>query len=187
MVKLDKITTKKGDSGNSYFGKTKISKKSEIFYILGEFDELNSSLGLALSFSDKSSNYFNKTLKDIQNKLFNIGAEVLTSNKLSKYKKKITKNEITDLEHKLSYFNMKLPHLNSFILPGGSKVSSALHIARSATRRIERNLVKIVTNTNNFHINKNIIIYFNRLSDLFFVMARFYNFKKKIKEDLWIS
>ncbi len=186
MVRLDKITTKKGDSGNSYFGKTKISKKSKIFYILGEFDELNSSIGVVLSFSDKTSNNFNKTLKNIQNKLFNIGAEVLTCNNLSKFNKKITKKEIIYLEEKLSYFNKKLPQIDSFVLPGGSKVSSTLHIARAITRRIERNLVKIVSNTNNFRVNKNIIIYFNRLSDLFFVMARFYNFKKKVKEDLWI-
>ena len=81
--------------------------------------------------------------------------------------KKITKKEIIYLEGKLSYFNKKLPQIDSFVLPGGSKVSSTLHIARTITRRIERNLVKIVSNTNNFRVNKNIIIYFNRLSDLF--------------------
>ena len=55
---------------------------------MGEFDELNSSIGVVLSFSEKTSNNFNKTLKNIQNKLFNIGAEVLTCNNLSKFDKK---------------------------------------------------------------------------------------------------
>jgi cob(I)alamin adenosyltransferase len=77
-----------------------------------------------------------------------------------------------------------MPKITFFIIPGGGKSGSFLHVCRTITRRVERQLVALMQKEK---IDEAIIIYFNRLSDLFFTMARYANYAEKKKEIKWIK
>ena len=117
----------------------------------GTVDELNSFLGLVISFGG------NEKLKEIQNHLYLISAE------LAGGQEKITHDEITELENWID--SIELSELKEFLRPGGSKLVSLLHVARTVCRRAERRVVAI-------NVREEVISYLNRLSDLLFVLAR---------------
>ena len=196
-----KIYTKRGDSGKTdLFGMAKKINKSSIrVSAYGEIDELNSVIGLirATLTTNKSKNknptlkknYKNieKVLEKIQNDLFIIGADLATPkinkkhNKLSKIKKIGTK-DINKIEKTIDDCSKNLEPLKNFILPGGSILASLFHISRTICRRAERTTVELNEKED---INKNIIPYLNRLSDLLFVFARISNKLLKIKDIKW--
>ena len=102
----------------------------------------------------------------------------------SKYSDKalrITNTQVARLEKEIDIHNKKLDELKSFVLPGGTKLSSWFHFARTSTRRAERKITKLASEE---AINNNVIMYINRLSDLFFVLARHCNDDGK-KDILW--
>ena len=102
----------------------------------------------------------------------------------SKYSDKalrITNTKVARLEKEIDKHNKKLDELKSFVLPGGTKLSSWFHFARTSTRRAERKITKLASEE---AINNNVIMYINRLSDLFFVLARHCNDDGK-KDILW--
>ena len=197
-----KIYTKKGDSGKTdLFGISKrISKSSIRVSTYGEIDELNSFIGLIRATSNSvyklnnidvkfKKNYKNmeKALVKIQNDLFIIGADLATPkpnkkyNRLSKMKK-IGIKDINKIEKLIDSCTIDLEPLKNFILPGGSILASLFHISRTICRRAERNTVELSEKED---INKNIIPYLNRLSDLLFVFARISNKSLKIKDIKW--
>lgn len=196
-----KIYTKRGDSGKTdLFGMAKKINKSSIrVSAYGEIDELNSVIGLirATLTTNKSKNknptlkknYKNieKVLEKIQNDLFIIGTDLATPkinkkhNKLSKIKKIGTK-DINKIEKTIDDCSKNLEPLKNFILPGGSILASLFHISRTICRRAERTTVELNEKED---INKNIIPYLNRLSDLLFVFARISNKLLKIKDIKW--
>ncbi len=177
MVKLDKIYTKGGDKGLTSLGDGKrVSKNSLRVKSYGEVDEVNATIGVVVCYC---SDQLKKNLKNIQNHLFDIGADLCIPDKNKKAK---SLNEgINMLEKEIDKMNTKLSPLKSFILPGGTKSSSFLHLARTITRRCERSLVELDSKEK---INSEIIIYINRLSDFLFVAARIENMKDG--DILWV-
>ena len=176
MVKLDKIYTKGGDKGKtSLVGGSRVSKSNDIIDAIGNVDELNALLGIVICDLKKP---FINTLKDIQNDLFDIGADLATPLNKKGTVLRVSKGYTVYLEKEIDKINNNLPTLTSFILPGGNKISSIIHLARTVTRRCERSIVKL---NEKQKINTEVLKYLNRLSDYLFVLARYLN-KKEI---LW--
>jgi len=169
-----KIYTKTGDRGETgLFGGERVSKSSLRIEAYGTVDELNAYIGLAVTRVTESSIKF--LLEKIQNQLFTIGADLATPKNKKNEKLNIKRTpEIFPLgiEKEIDKYEEKLEPLKSFILPGGSTGAAQLHICRTITRRAERRVVAL---NNEEKIGENIIIFLNRLSDLFFVLARYEN------------
>lgn len=169
-----KIYTKTGDKGETgLFGGERVSKNSFRIEAYGTIDELNAFIGLAIiEVSDKSVKIL---LQKIQNWLFSIGADLATpdnerTKKLNVFR--TTEEYYLYIEKEIDKYESKLDELRNFILPGGTKGAALLHICRTITRRAERMVVAL---NSTVKIGNNIIIFLNRLSDLFFVLARFDN------------
>ena len=178
MVKLDKIYTRGGDKGSTSLGDgSRVDKSSARIKAYGEVDEANSSIGIAVAFS---SSKIKNTLLAIQNDLFDVGADLCFP---TQEKKKLTilSNRVVFLEDEIDKLNKDLSKLESFILPGGTRSSSFLHLSRSLVRRAERSIVELDKDE---EVNPNVIKYINRLSDFLFVAARFEN--KKEGDILWV-
>ena len=178
MVKLDKIYTRGGDKGSTSLGDgSRVDKSSARIKAYGEVDEANSSIGIAVAFA---SSKIKNTLLAIQNDLFDVGADLCFP---TQEKKKLTilSNRVVFLEDEIDKLNKDLSKLESFILPGGTRSSSFLHLSRSLVRRAERSIVELDKDE---EVNPNVIKYINRLSDFLFVAARFEN--KKEGDILWV-
>ena len=177
-MRITKVITKTGDNGTTALGDgTKVSKSDLRVCCIGEVDELNSFIGHAkIVVSDEK---LVNELIEIQNNLLNLGGELsIPNNKLELLKEE----SIIRMENIVEKMNLQLPPLKEFILPGGDELSARLHIARSVCRRVERSMAKLIEEEN----GRNIWIkYLNRLSDYFFVLARFHAIKNNIIENQW--
>ncbi len=177
------IYTRTGDKGKTgLFNGKRVSKDSPLIEAIGSVDELNAALGIVLSSKYQVSS-IKKELVKIQNDLFLIGSLLASPN--TKYKIHNTKyfsERAVEFEKLIDGMTRKLPRLMNFILPGGGEAGAALHLARTVCRRTERRIVAL---SNKQKINSSILIYINRLSDLFFTMARFVNSQEKKKETIW--
>ena len=191
MVKLNKIYTRTGDNGSTGLTDgSRVPKHSSRPQAYGSVDELNSSLGLVyFCLSKEDTNALSVEIKnlirEIQNDLFDLGADLSTP--MSKGKQKypplrIKKNQIDKLERKIDHYNADLTALNSFILPGGSEASSLLHVSRTIARRAERDTSLLSSEE---EINMKSLTYLNRLSDLLFVLCRVLN-ENGLRDILWI-
>ena len=169
-----KIYTKGGDKGETgLYGGERVSKDSLRIETYGTVDELNSFIGLTLG--EVSDSQIKKLLKQIQNTLFILGSDLSTpDNEKNKAHQipRITKSNYEEIEREIDKFDARLNELRNFILPGGSKGAALLHICRTVCRRAERRVVSL---KNKVNLNPDIIILLNRLSDLFFVLARYEN------------
>jgi cob(I)alamin adenosyltransferase len=169
-----KIYTKGGDKGETgLYGGERVSKDSLRIETYGTVDELNSFIGLTLG--EVSDSEIKKLLKQIQNTLFILGSDLSTpDNKKNKAHQipRIKKSNYEEIEREIDKFDARLDELRNFILPGGSKGATLLHICRTVCRRAERRVVSL---KNKVNLNPDIIILLNRLSDLFFVLARYEN------------
>ncbi|QQG40793.1 MAG: cob(I)yrinic acid a,c-diamide adenosyltransferase [Candidatus Levyibacteriota bacterium] len=176
-----KIYTKTGDKGEtSLYGGKRVSKADLRVEAYGTVDELNSAIGITIAqFSNKSQIInLKKELTQIQNDLFEIGS-ILASPSTIRYTL-----DARRLEKMIDEMTKELPELRNFILPGGGIVGSYLHLTRSIARRAER---RIVVLSQKEQVDKSILMYFNRLSDLLFTMARFVNYKENKKEVIWTN
>lgn len=177
-----KIYTKTGDEGKtSLFDNSRVWKSDERIMSYGAIDELNSSIGVALSLEldDEVKNILIK----IQNDLFVVGSD-LANPDMSDKKIRTTRDMIVFLEQKIDLLEPQLEPLTSFILPGGTLLASILHLSRTISRRAETHVVAL---SKNEEINKEAAIYLNRLSDLMFILARVTNNRKKIPDIIWKS
>ena len=130
-----------------------------------------------------------KKLLRIQSELFVLGADLATPQELESRVKsqrvkvpRISPSYIKRLEEEIDSWSDKLPKLRNFIFPGGGKIGSKLHLVRSITRRAERSVVEI---SKQEKINQNALVYINRLSDWFFILARYINKLEKAPEVTW--
>ena len=174
--RLTKIYTKTGDEGNTGLGDgSRIEKFNLRIEGLGNIDELNSVIGIIISenIPVKESEW----LKKIQHDLFDIGGELSIPNFTN-----LGILKVEFLESNIDNMNKDLPPLKEFILPGGSKVSSYTHLARTICRRVERNLFKL---NQTEKVNEFSLKYINRLSDFLFVLARHLNKSKNINDIFW--
>ena len=175
-----KIYTKTGDEGKtSLFDNSRVWKSDQRIMSYGAVDELNSSLGIALSLE------LDPEIKDIliklQNDLFIVGSDLANPN-MSDEKIRTTPEMITFLEQKIDLLEPQLEPLTSFILPGGTLLAAILHLSRTISRRAETHVIAL---SQNEEINQDAAIYLNRLSDLMFILARAINHRKNISDIVW--
>lgn len=179
-----KIYTKSGDTGETgLFGGDRVSKASLRIEAYGTIDELNSFIGLAVT--EILNREVKELLQDLQQKLFTLGSDLATpdNEKTKKYNiPRVTEEFYIEAEKAIDYFESKLEELKNFILPGGSKAAAHLHICRTVCRRAERRVVELSSSED---INKNIVIFLNRLSDLFFVLSRIENAEAGVNDVKW--
>jgi len=172
------ITTKTGDLGEtSVFGGKKLKKFDPQIEALGEVDELSALLGLVANYLEDNQEM--NLFYEIQKKLYQINS-VLSESKINEKNnlKEINLN-LKKIEQKIEFLSKKLPKLNRFILSTGNKTSSFVHYLRTVCRRVERKVIFFLYQKNWQKKYSIIIQYLNRLSDLFFLLARKYQ-KKEI-------
>ena len=175
-----KIYTKTGDDGNTGLqGNFRISKSHPRILSYGTVDEANAALGVVLSNSLDED--VRLVLTQIQNDLFLVGADLSNPN-LNDVKNRVSLEMIENLENYIDKFELELPALTNFILPGGEPSAAQLHHVRTIVRRAESQTVQL---SEKDEINSNCIKYLNRLSDLFFVMGRLINKRNNIKDIPW--
>ena len=179
-----KIYTKTGDSGEtSLFGGGRVWKDNTRISAYGTIDELNSVLGLAVV--ECLNPELKNILMGIQNQLFSAGSDLATPLEFDDSKfpiPRIKDEDVILLENLIDKIDVQLPQLKNFILPGGSKCASFLHLGRTVCRRAER---EVVTLAKTEKINEKIEVYLNRLSDLLFVLARYDNYLQKVEDVMW--
>lgn len=179
MVHLTRIYTKGGDKGQTSLGSgERVLKSNARIEAIGDVDETNAAIGWARQHTPKT---IDGLLARIQNDLFDLGADLCVPEEKPEALR-IVASQVEFLEKKIDEINQELDPLKSFVLPGGSKASAALHIARTVTRRAERSLIKVHQTQ---PLNAEAIKYLNRLSDLLFVLCRHLNDKGK-KDVLWV-
>jgi len=169
MVRLDKIYTKTGDSGETGLGDgSRISKASLRITAIGAVDETNCALGVARL--DAACD-MDAMLSRIQNDLFDLGADLCApeDGRKAEGRLRISAAQVERLEREIDAMNEKLAPLTSFILPGGTALAAHLHLARAIARRAEAAMVALAAEE---QINEAALRYANRLSDHLFVMAR---------------
>ena len=180
-----KIYTKTGDKGDTgLIDGSRISKSDLRIIAYGVVDEANSHIGLIISNIERNSIFddVKKILLNVQQDLFILGAELANPNTLKDDNMLVKREMISTIEKYIDKFESELAPLSNFILPGGSIESSLLHICRTVVRRAETSAVALAKEQK---INQEILTYLNRISDLFFVLARVTNKRQKRDDIPW--
>jgi cob(I)alamin adenosyltransferase len=178
-VRLTKIYTRGGDAGETSLGDgTRVPKTDSRVEAYGAVDELNAALGLVLAGEVSAS--VRALLGQVQNELFDLGADLsVPPSDDGRERLRVTGSQVTALEQACDAFNERLEPLRSFVLPGGTETAARLHVARTICRRAERSALRVKD------VNPDAIAYLNRLSDLFFILARAANVDEGVPEPLW--
>lgn len=173
MVRLNRIYTRTGDDGSTGLGDgTRLPKDHLRIEAYGTVDELSSVIGMAVA---DGSGEFDERLKAIQNDLFDVGSDLCVPGSGSEGQR-LDAGYVTRLEGWIDELNERLEPLKSFVLPGGTAASARLHLGRTVCRRAERICVALCAQPEEANqVNPIVVQYLNRLSDLFFVMARVAN------------
>jgi cob(I)alamin adenosyltransferase len=180
-----KIYTRTGDRGDTgLIDGSRVSKSDLRIIAYGEVDEANSHIGLTISNIEKNSIFddIKKILLSVQQDLFVLGAELANPNSTKDDKILVKKDMTSTIEKHINNFESELPPISYFILPGGTIESSLLHICRTVIRRAETSAVALARKQK---INQEILIYLNRLSDLFFVLSRVANKRQGHNDIPW--
>ncbi|SON57951.1 Cob(I)yrinic acid a,c-diamide adenosyltransferase [Hartmannibacter diazotrophicus] len=187
MVVLNKIYTRGGDDGTTALGSGERRAKYDLrVESYGTVDELNSSVGLARLHA-AGIEAVDVVLARIQNDLFDLGADLATPDTgepLPYEPLRIVQSQVDALEAAIDVLNADLKPLRSFVLPGGSAASAHLHLCRTICRRAERLVVELAGNPQE-RVSREAVKYLNRLSDYFFVAARWTN-DKGAADVLWV-
>ena len=179
-----KIYTKTGDTGDTgLFGGGRVSKDDLRVEAYGQVDELNAVLGLVRA---ENVGPMDELLSALQAQLFTVGAILATpaNSKASKAIPEIHEGWISAMEQAIDGFDRELAPLTSFILPGGTRAASLLHLARTVCRRAER---RVVTLLQADAVGERVVVYLNRMSDLLFTMARAANHRAQVADVPWVS
>lgn len=189
MVKINKVYTRTGDSGETgLVGGRRLSKVHPRIEAYGTVDELNSLIGIVRSLNDLKQasirrDRFELILEAIQHKLFDMGAELATGpGDEYQGQVKMVADDAEWVEQVIDAMNTELPTLSSFILPGGSPMNAALHQARTVCRRTEREVLRLHEHE---PVSAHVLAYLNRLSDALFVFGRWSSATMGEREVLW--
>ncbi len=187
MVVLNRIYTRTGDDGSTALGTGERRRKYDLrVAAYGTVDEVNAVIGIArLHAADDRD--LNGMLTRIQNDLFDVGADLCMPDKgkgPGGARLDVTDAQVEWLERQIDRLNDELAPLKSFILPGGSAAAAYLHLARTVCRRAERLMVELRDKPGE-SVTAAALKYVNRLSDFFFVAARFTN-RKGAADVLWV-
>lgn len=176
MVKLNKIYTRTGDDGTTGLVRGPRRSKADLrVECFGTVDEANSFIGMARLHTG-SMPKLDRLLARVQNDLFDLGSDLATPGADpagAAPSLRITPVQAEWIEEQIDHYNEGLKPLTSFVLPGGTPLAVALHLARTVTRRAERLVVELIAAEPD--VNNAVLVYLNRLSDLMFVMARVAN------------
>jgi len=182
-MEKSKIYTGKGDKGTtSLVGGYRVSKADPRIESYGTVDELNSFIGLLITtVEDQQDKEF---LLFIQHKLFTIGSYLATDPKKTELKiqSMVTSDSIERIEKEIDQISEQLPKMKNFLLPGGSQSASLAHICRTVCRRAERQIYRLAETS---PVEEPVLIFINRLSDYFFVLARKECIKNNGEEIIW--
>lgn len=174
--RLTKIYTRTGDDGTTGLGDgTRSAKESLRIEAIGTVDELNSCIGVLLAESLEEG--MRLKLENIQHDLFDLGGDLSIPGRVS-----MSEAHVRRLEKQLDEYNLTLPALKEFILPGGARAAALCHVARAVCRRAERDVVRVARGEAMipFHVQ-----YLNRLSDFLFVLSRVLNRQQEVEDVLW--
>ncbi|MET4083238.1 cob(I)alamin adenosyltransferase [Pedobacter sp. UYP30] len=178
-----KIYTKTGDKGTTaLIGGTRVPKSHLRIEAYGTIDELNSYIGL-IGVQEIDVHY-KGLLKEIQDRLFTIGASLAADPEKSKMKiPDLLDADVVLLETEMDEMTGRLPALKHFVLPGGNNIVAFCHIARCVCRRAERLSVQLAETS---FVDEKVTIYLNRLSDFLFVLSRKITQDFNVEENIWI-
>jgi cob(I)alamin adenosyltransferase len=178
-----KLYTKTGDEGTTgLIGGTRVEKDDVRLEAYGTVDELNANIGLlvSLGLSEEQQQF----LQAIQNLLFTIGSNLATDTSKTALKSASVFGEkhAEWIENEIDQMDGQLTELKNFILPGGSVKAAQCHICRTVARRAERRIIEM---NRTFTVDKNILVFINRLSDYFFALSRLILKEENLKEIAW--
>jgi cob(I)alamin adenosyltransferase len=178
------LYTRGGDRGEtSLFGSGRVRKDSLRVEAYGTIDELNSCLGVAIASCEHPE--MATALKNVQAKLFTAGADLATdmgSETQGKVIPRIGRSDTDELERMIDVLQKELPPLRSFILPGGTRLSAAIHLSRAVCRRAERRVVELARSEK---VNQEMVPFLNRLSTYLFNLAREANLLAGQADEVW--
>ncbi len=182
-MKKSLVYTKTGDKGmTSLVGGTRVPKTHIRLEAYGTVDELNSNLGLLLTYlSDEQDRNF---LRQVQDKLFAVGSQLATDReKIALQTSSIIDwEEVKTMESEIDRLDSLLPPLSAFVLPGGSRGAAVCHVCRTVCRRAERRILALAQQAD---IAAELLAYVNRLSDYLFVLSRKINQAEGKDEIIW--
>jgi cob(I)alamin adenosyltransferase len=185
-VRLSRIYTRGGDSGEtSLAGGQRVPKDALRIECYGTVDELNSFVGMARvsALAEPRLSELADILLRVQHELFNLGSILATRPEdVHPKQPRVTDDDVIQLEREMDRANESLEPLRSFVLPGGSRINTELHAARTVCRRAERIAVTLARQD---EIPAEAIRYLNRLSDALFVWSRWVNHRLQVGEVLW--
>lgn len=180
MVILNRIYTRTGDQGQTSLGSGERRPKWDLrIAAYGTIDETNASIGVARISTRGESDVIDAMLGRIQNDLFDLGADLCTPDTgadLGYEPLRIVASQVTRLESEIDLLNKDLEPLRSFVLPGGTPGSAALHVARTVCRRAERLMTELAGREDE-KVGEPALQYVNRLSDFLFVASRHLNLR----------
>ncbi len=177
--RLSTIATRTGDDGTTGLGDgSRTSKDDARIRVIGEVDELNTTLGVLLA--EPLPDPVREDLQAIQHDLFDLGGELSIPGHAM-----LTDAQVARLDRRLAHYNADLPRLAEFILPGGSRSAALAHVCRTVCRRAERALVGLAQAGGPQAVGTAARQYVNRLSDLVFVLSRVLNRAAGPDDVLW--
>ena len=186
MVKLTRIYTRGGDGGQTSLGDgVRVAKHDPRVAAYGTVDEANATIGLARL---HATGALDAILGRVQNDLFDLGADLCRPESApgggdpERSALRISATQVARLESEIDAVNAKLAELTSFVLPGGTPAAAYLHLARTVSRRAEREITALSQAETT---NPEAVRYINRLSDLLFVLARHAN-DDGAQDVLWV-
>ena len=188
MVVLSKIYTRTGDKGTTALGSgERVPKHALRIEAYGTVDETNATIGMARIHLGAGHPGLDAKLLRIQNDLFDLGADLCVPDrgqKLEYEPLRMVEGQVKRLEEEIDEMNSELKPLRSFVLPGGSPASAALHVARTVSRRAERLMVALAEDPNE-PVGAEALKYINRLSDFLCVASRYVNDRGR-SDVLWV-
>jgi cob(I)alamin adenosyltransferase len=193
-IRITRVYTRRGDQGDTdLVGGARVPKDSPRIDAYGTVDELNAALGVVRALNaaqmkgrrrrSKACIELDGILKALQNELFDLGSELATPPEAFREGMfRVGKAEVDALERVMDRCQKDLAPLRSFVLPGGGRLSAALHVARTVCRRAERDVLRLMRRE---EVGEWPLAYVNRLSDLLFVLSRWIGHQLKEQEFLW--